>query len=95
MGDENGVADPGIADPGVAVIAHSLISSVSVIAGALQTVIAYDVTLDDDQRSRLLGMALTQATYVGEVLKDMARGLPSEVIEALDSISERRPPPPA
>ena len=36
-------------------------------------------------------MALTQAEYLSEVLKDLARGLPAEVIDALDAISERRP----
>ena len=78
-------------DPTTAVIAHSLISSVAVVTSAIHSLIAFGDELDTDKRDELLRMALTQAEYLTEVLKDMARGLPSEVIEALDAISERRP----
>lgn len=78
-------------DPTTAVIAHSLISSVAVVSSAIQSLIAFGEDLDAEKRAELLRMALTQAEYLTEVLKDMARGLPAEVIEALDAISERRP----
>lgn len=78
-------------DTTTAVIAHSLISSVAVVSSAIQSLIAFGDDLGADKRDELLRMALTQAEYLAEVLKDMARGLPSEVIEALDAISERRP----
>ena len=78
-------------DPTAAVIAHSLISSVAVVSSAIQSLIAFGDDLDADKRNELLRMALMQAEYLSEVLKDMARGLPAEVIEALDAISERRP----
>ena len=78
-------------DPTTAVIAHSLISSVAVVSSAIQSVLAYGDDLGAEKREELLRMALTQAEYLSEVLKDMARGLPAEVIEALDAISERRP----
>jgi hypothetical protein len=86
--------DPGTHDdddPTAAVIAHSLISSVAVVTHALQSLIAYGDDLDGDRRRTLLSMALTQAEYLSEVLKDMARGLPADVIDALDAIGERRP----
>jgi hypothetical protein len=86
--------DPGthdVDDPTAAVIAHSLISSVAVVTHALQSLIAYGDDLDGDRRRTLLSMALTQAEYLTEVLKDMARGLPADVIDALDGIGERRP----
>ena len=80
-------------DPTTAVIAHSLISSVAVVSSAIQSLIAFGEDLGAEKREELLRMALTQAEYLSEVLKDMARGLPAEVIEALDAISERRPFP--
>jgi hypothetical protein len=86
------MSDPGeLLDPTTAVIAHSLISSVAVVTGALQSLLAYGEELPSDRRQSLLQMALTQAEYLTEVLKDVARGLPAEVIDALDGIGERRP----
>lgn len=78
-------------DTTTAVIAHSLISSVAVVSSAIQSLIAFGEDLGPEKRDELLRMALTQAEYLAEVLKDLARGLPAEVIEALDAISERRP----
>ena len=86
--DDDAVEGP---DPTTAVIAHSLISSVAVVSSAIQSLIAFGDELDAAKRDELLRMALTQAEYLSEVLKDMARGLPAEVIDALDAISERRP----
>ena len=80
-------------DPTTAVIAHSLISSVAVVSSALQSLLAYGDDLGPDKREELLRMALTQAEYLSEVLRDVARGLPAEVIDALDAISMRRPLP--
>ena len=78
-------------DPTTAVIAHSLISSVAVVSSAIQSLLTFGEDLGQDKREELLRMALTQAEYMSEVLKDLARGLPSEVIDALDAIAERRP----
>jgi hypothetical protein len=83
--------DGDLLDPTTAVIAHSLISSVAVVTGALQSILAYGDDLAAEKRQELLQMALTQAEYLTEVLKDVARGLPAEVIDALDAIGERRP----
>lgn len=82
-----------VPDPASAVIAHSLISSAAVVANAFQTVLTYGDDLPPAQARELLEVGLTQAQYLIEVLKDMARGLPAEVIEVLDAIDERRPLP--
>ena len=82
-----------IPDPTTAVIAHSLISSAAVITTAFQSLLAYGDELPADRRRQLLEMGLTQAQYLIEVLKDLARGLPAEVIDVLDAINERRPIP--
>lgn len=79
-------------DPTLAVIAHALISSVSVVTSAVQSLLAFGDDLDAEKREELLRMALTQSEYIAEVLKDVARGLPGEVIDALDNIGDRRPP---
>ena len=84
-----------IPDPTTAVIAHSLISSAAVITNALQSLLAYGEELSADRRRQLLEIGLTQAQYLAEVLRDLARGLPSEVIAVLDAIDERRPLPEA
>ena len=78
-------------DPTTAVIAHSLISSVAVVSSAIQSLLTFGEDLGQDKREELLRMALTQAEYMSEVLKDLARGLPSDVIDALDAIGDRRP----
>jgi hypothetical protein len=78
-------------DPTTAVIAHSLISSAAVVSSAIQSLLAFGDDLGPDKRDELLRMALTPAEYMTEVLKDPARGLPPEVIDALDAIAERRP----
>ena len=80
-------------DPTIAVIAHSLISSAAVVTHALQSLLDYGHDFDEVRRRQLLAMALTQAEYLSEVLKDVARGLPADVIDALDAIGDRRPLP--
>jgi hypothetical protein len=83
--------DDAAPDPTTAVIAHSLISSVAVVSSAIQSLLTFGEDLGPAKREELLNMALTQAEYMSEVLKDLARGLPPEVIDALDAIAERRP----
>jgi hypothetical protein len=78
-------------DPTTAVIAHSLISSVAVVSSAIQSLLTFGDDLGPEKHEELLRMALTQAEYMSDVLKDLARGLPPEVIDALDAIAERRP----
>jgi hypothetical protein len=80
-------------DPANAVVAHGLISSVAVVTTAIESVLAYGPALGAEKVEELLRMALSQAAYLGDVLRDLARGLSPEVIDALDAIGERRPPP--
>lgn len=91
--DLTGLGD--VPDPTTAVIAHSLISSAAVITHTLQSLLAYGEELPPERRRQLLEMGITQAQYLTDVLRDLARGLPSEVIAVLDAIDERRPLPDA
>lgn len=70
----------------LAVVAHSLLGSISVVVGAVETLDAHWDDLDDSTRSELLQHASVQARYVSESLKDLLRGLPEEVIDALDAL---------
>ena len=69
-----------------AVLAHSLLGSVGAVTGSLSTVLHRFDRLDDDRKQQLLSMALEQANFIAEVLKDMVRGLPPEIIAALDEL---------
>ena len=73
----------------LAVVAHSLLGSMSVVVGAVETVEQHWERLGDDTRRQLLVDAGIQARYVSEVLRDLLRGLPPEVIAALDDLQRR------
>lgn len=79
-------------DPTTAVLAHALLSSIAVISGAIESVLESGEQLSVEQRVEFLRLAASQADYVAEVLKDMARGLPAEVIDVLDHLSDRPGP---
>ena len=70
----------------LAVVAHALLGSISVVLGAVETLESHWADLDDKTRNELLEHAAVQARYVSESLKDLLRGLPEEVIEALDAL---------
>jgi K+-sensing histidine kinase KdpD len=67
----------------LAVIAHSLLGSLSVCSGAVKTLRDHP-DLSAHQRDELLRMAVEQADHMAEVLKDLMRGAPPEILEALD-----------
>ncbi len=81
----------GATDATLAVITHGLLSSVAVLTHAMRTLLSFGDDLVVDQRNEILTVALRQAEYLHEVLADIARGLPGDAIDALDSIAERRP----
>ena len=73
----------------LAVVAHSLLGSMSVVVGAVETVEQHWDRLGEDTRTQLLKDASVQARYVSDVLRDLLRGLPPEVIAVLDSLERR------
>ncbi len=68
-----------------AVLAHGLLNSMAVITGMVDTVRRHP-DMDLERRDEMLGMAADQAKYVVETLKDMVRGLPADVILALETL---------
>ena len=81
-------------DATLAVVAHGLLTSMSVIQGA-------NLMLRDDwerlspaRRLELLDMALVQATHTIGVLQDLMRGIPPDIKAELDrlaSVRQRQP----
>ena len=73
-----------------AVLAHSLLGTVAAIKGAIETVLAHD--LDESTRTSLLLMARRRLEFLADQLRDLALGLPDEVVTFLDDL---RPEPEA
>lgn len=65
-----------------AVLAHGLLGNLHVISSVVSLLASDRVPIDE--RPRLLEMAEMQIELMVDVLRDMARGLPADVIEFLD-----------
>jgi hypothetical protein len=69
-----------------AVLAHSMLGTVAAIKGAVQTVLSLE--LDGGTRDGLLLMAVRRLDYLAEQVRDLALGLPDEVVEFLDELRQ-------
>ena len=67
-----------------AVLAHSLLGTVAAIKGAIDTVLTHD--LDDSTRTSLMLMARRRLEFLGDQLRDLALGLPDDVVTFLDDL---------
>ena len=72
-----------------AVLAHSLLGTVAAIKGAIDTVLAHQ--LDVSTRDSLLLMARRRLDFLSEQLRDLALGLPDEVLTFLDDLRSDAP----
>lgn len=70
----------------LAVVAHGLLGSVAVCAGAVKAVLHHP-EMPEEKRSELLRMVESQADHMAAVLQDLMRGLPPEGREALDLLA--------
>ena len=77
-------------DAALAVIAHGLLNSVSAIQMGAHALRSSWADMSDDQRSQILDVVADQASHVRGILQDLIRGLPVEVIRALNALD--RPP---
>ena len=77
------------ADQLLAVVAHSLLNSLSVIYGSAATLGDFGERLSGDQRQEFLVTIMRQSEHVMEVLKDMIRGGSPEVLAALADLDSR------
>jgi hypothetical protein len=69
-----------------AVLAHSLLGTVAAVKGAIDTVMAHD--LDGSTRDSLLMMARRRLDFLSEQLRDLALGLPDEMVGFLDELRQ-------
>ena len=67
-----------------AVLAHSLLGTVAAIRGAIDTVMAHQ--LDETTQASLLLMARRRLDFLTDQLRDLALGLPDEVLTVLDDL---------
>ncbi|MEY2569053.1 MAG: hypothetical protein QOE35_3582 [Actinomycetota bacterium] len=70
----------------MAVMAHGLLTAMSVVTGSIGLLRDAWDEIDPEERESLLAKAEEQALHVGAVLTDLVRGLPPEVIRQLDEL---------
>jgi hypothetical protein len=70
----------------MAVVAHGLMSSLAVVLGTAQSLRLHwaDMCADPDLASDLLELIERQTELSASILKDIVRGLPPEVLTALE-----------
>lgn len=73
-------------DATMAVIAHGLLNSISAIQMGAFALKESWAQLNEEQRLQILEIVSDQAAHVRGVLQDMIRGLPSDVIKALNGL---------
>lgn len=81
-------SDLDLDDTLMAVMAHGLLTSMSVVTGSIGLLRDAWEDIDADEREQLLAKAEEQALHVGAVLTDLVRGLPAEVITQLDHLRD-------
>ena len=79
-------ADLSYDDDLLAVVAHSLLNSMSVIAGNAETLADYWDSIDSETRVDFLGRIVTQSAHVVGVLTDLVRSGRPELVEALERL---------
>jgi hypothetical protein len=79
-------------DATVAVLAHGLLTSISVVRGVLSTLEGAWDQLSVDERQYLLERGEAQAAHIAAVLTDLVRSLPQATVEFLDALAAKRTP---
>ena len=72
----------------VAVMAHGLLTSLTVVTGSIGLLREAWDDLDPVEREAVLAKAEEQALHVGAVLNDLVRGLPPEALRLLDELRQ-------
>ena len=81
-------SDVDLDDALMAVMAHGLLTSMSVVTGSIGLLRDAWEDIDPAERDALLAKAEEQALHVGAVLTDLVRGLPAEVLSQLDRLRD-------
>jgi signal transduction histidine kinase len=72
----------------LAVVAHSLLNSMSVISGNAETLAEHWERIAPDTRLEFLDRIVTQSAHVVGVLTDLGRAGRPELVEALERLQE-------
>jgi hypothetical protein len=78
----------GADDGTTAVIAHGLLNSVSAIQMGAHALRESWEQMSPEQRDQIIGLVADQASHIRGILSDMIRGLPPEVVRALNSLDD-------
>ena len=68
----------------VAVLAHGLLGTVASLVGAADRLAERWPTIEERERAMLLEAVHDHACWINDVLLDLVRGLPKDVMAALD-----------
>ena len=75
----------------LAVVAHSLLNSLSVVSGSAETLAERWPVLDAADRDLLLDRILVQSEHIAAVLSDLVRSGRPEVADALHQLEQTVP----
>ena len=78
-------------EDGSAVIAHGLLTSMSVVSAGIMTVWEHWGDLTPAKRDYLFERILAHTAFVTDALKDLTQGLPEGAVAELERMQRRRP----
>jgi len=78
-------------DDGTSVVAHGLLTSMSVVSAGIVTLWEHWADLSPAKRDYLFQRILAHTDFVSEGLKDLTQGLPEGVAAELNAMQRRRP----
>jgi len=73
------------------VIAHGLLTSMSVVSAGIVTVWEHWADLSPDKRDYLFERILAHSSFVAETLHDLTQGLPPAALAEFDALQQSRP----
>jgi hypothetical protein len=85
-----GERETDVSDHSAGVVAHGLLNTMSVIAGAAELLRTEWDSISAARRHELFRLIELHAAEAGEALGSMVRGLPAEAVDLLDELSRRR-----
>ncbi len=87
---------PSRIDEGSAVVAHGLLTSMSVVSAGITTMWEHWADLTPEKRDHLFARILAHSDFVSDVLRDLTQGMPAGVVAELEAMQRGRPQrPPA
>jgi len=85
------VPDVANADEATAVIAHGLLTSMSVVSAGIVTVWEHWADLSPEKRDYLFERILAHTTFVADTLHDLTQGLPQAALSEFEALQQQRP----